>query len=210
MKNCFYPMMLILVISSLLMSCEDDGTEILFTTTVNVLEQVSSGYPPGWEEWPIAGYYLGHGLPPDALLRTSSAEVSEWILPGAGAEFGICSDGETYSRDVNINFLRIVTLIGDTGAEDVSDDADCKCDSRIESIEFYPFTVLFDGVPDTVRVPFMTLSGDFFCPNSVEGHHIAGDRDFGGDVNTSISVTLRVLPDNSALVADITLHMIEV
>lgn len=209
MKNQFYPIVLILVISSLLISCADDGTEILFSTTVNMLEQVSSGYPPGWEDLPITGFYAGYGLPPETLLTTWTTGVEGWILPAAGPEFGICSDGETYSRDIESDFLRIVTLIGDTGENDVSDDADCRCDSRVESIEFHPFTVVFAEFPDTVHIPYLSLRGDFLCPNSAEGHHIAGDREFGGEVETSVSVTLRVLPDNSALVADITLHMIE-
>jgi hypothetical protein len=211
MKNPFYPMTLILIISSLLMSCggPSDGTEIEFTTTVNVLEQGNLSVPDEYRDLPILGFYFGHDLPRGPVLRTSFAEISNWRLPAAGPEFAFCNDGDIHTRALVDNFLTSISLIGDTGNEDVSDDIDCNCDSRIESIAFNHLEVVYEGAVGPQYEGF-ELKGDFLCPNSVEGHHIAGDREFGGEVEASISVTLRVLPDNSALVADITLHMIEV
>jgi hypothetical protein len=210
MKNLTYLLLSILIVP-LLISCPGapDGTEIQYSTTVNVLTQGSFPLPDEYRDMSIQGFILGLDLLGGPVLRTSSAEISNWILPAAGAELAFCNDGEVQTRRPVGELLRGISLIGDTGNEDVSDDTDCHCDSRIDNILFNRLEIVFSEF-ESIGFDNLQISGDILCPNSAQGHHIAGDREFDGEVDASISVTLRVLPDNSALVADITLHMIEV
>lgn len=64
------------------------------------------------------------------------------ILPGGGAEFIGCNDGTIYSVDnIDRRFIERLRIIGDTGANDISADPDCSCDSRIEELKIKSFPI---------------------------------------------------------------------
>ncbi|MDW8065425.1 MAG: membrane dipeptidase, partial [Anaerolineae bacterium] len=82
-------------------------------------------------------------LPPDGrsyeIVGSARSNFSR-DLPGAGWEFIGCNEGESY--DITPSNpdgpVARLTVIGDTGAEDISHDADCRCDSKILRVEFRP------------------------------------------------------------------------
>jgi hypothetical protein len=193
-----------------LISCEpdDDRTEILYQTTINVLENQTLPYMLD-EGDRIAGFYLGFDLNDRPLNQSASYTLSEQRLNGAGSEFGICNDGEKYNFGIGSTLLNFIQVIGDTGAEDVSDDGDCGCDTRINVIEFYGLDVLFESGDHIAFSPSRLEGNTLMCPNIPAGHLINGDRDFGGPVKVDASITLRVSEDRRALLADITYHVVE-
>lgn len=100
--------------------------------------------------------------------------------PSAGAEFGLgCNNGPIIPSSAFLISGGLVTgveMIGDTGGDDVSDDADCDCDSRINRIEFARISVLLADNevcpdPDPYRpdigreAPRACLTG--YCSNPV-------------------------------------------
>jgi hypothetical protein len=181
------------------------ATEIRYEETVDVFENGSHAHPdPGT---PILGFSFGYDLPAE-VIRFARDSVMGLTLPAAGAEIGACQDGEVFRRAVYRKVINSFGLIGDTGNEDVSDDRDCHCDSRIEYIHLDNFTVYFDGPYEAQQLIDFRIEN--LCPNIPDGHHYSGDREFGGKVYANMWITLRVLPDNSSIVADVKLHMHEI
>ncbi|WP_159025744.1 RICIN domain-containing protein [Aquimarina sp. Aq78] len=66
-------------------------------------------------------YSLYESISVDGFTGKSGSEV-----------FWSCNDGKTYVRE-NKGFY--FSFIADTGSDDISDDRDCRCDSRINSIK---------------------------------------------------------------------------
>jgi hypothetical protein len=70
-------------------------------------------------------------------------------FPGAGGEFGGCNDGKVFSfpsHKIKGNLVQELHIIADTGGDDVSEDDNCHCDTRVEKITFKPFGLLIkDG-----------------------------------------------------------------
>ena len=61
--------------------------------------------------------------------------VAEQKLGAAEWELLHCNDGEHHAVDAgSISAIKELVVIGDTGAEDISPDADCRCDTRIDSL----------------------------------------------------------------------------
>lgn len=191
-------------------ACEDDPdrTEILYQTTINVLENQTLPYTLA-EGDRIEGFYLGYDLTNRPLNQSVTFELTERRLVGAGGEAIVCNDGEKYSFGTGSTLLNFIEVIGDTGGDDVSDDADCHCDTRIHAIEFNGLDVEFENSIGTSFSPSRLEGNSLMCPNIPGGHLINGDREFGGPVNVSATVTLRVSDDRRALLADITYHVIE-
>jgi hypothetical protein len=68
--------------------------------------------------------------------------------------------------------------------------------------------VFTDG--ESIQFSLGKLEGNsLFCPNTPTGHLVRGDREFDGAVDATASITLRVAADGSALLADVTYHVIE-
>jgi hypothetical protein len=108
-------------------------------------------------------------------------------------------DGTTFTAEI----------IADTGGDDVSDDRNCQCDSKIKSIEIPSLAIYFEGVASPFGIQPLRIEGDVLCPNIPDGHLVNGDREFGGDVEVFGAIILRVAPDRSTLLADISLSMVE-
>ncbi|WP_322798409.1 membrane dipeptidase [Thermoflexus sp.] len=82
-------------------------------------------------------------LPPDGrsyeIVGSARSDFSR-DLPGAGGEFIGCNEGEPHvitPSNPDGPVARLI-VIGDTGNEDISHDADCGCDSKILRVEFRP------------------------------------------------------------------------
>ena len=130
-------------------------------------------------------------------------------LNGAGFEAIVCNDGEKFGFGTGSTLLNFMEVIGDTGGDDVSEDTDCHCDTRIHAIEFNGLAVEFETGPGIQFSPSRLEGNSLMCPNIPAGHLIRGDKEFGGPVNVSASITLRVADDRRALLADITYRVIE-
>jgi len=154
---------------------------------------------------------MGYSLENTAPVRIFTGNFGPGTLPAAGGEGIPCNDGESYAFSVTDSpVTMLVKIIGDTGGDDVSDDNDCHCDTKIDYIELLNFAVYFNDVEVPLQFPDLKISGTALCPNIPDGHLIAGDREFGGDVEANGTITIRVADDNSTLMADVSLHMIEI
>ncbi len=197
---------LLFIISTALLlcgsSCPNNSTSVRFTKTLNLLESItpSVGAMTGRK---ISGFKLGDFSTERDLLRTSTTGPIQFELPGAGPETPPCNDGTPERRANKAPMIRILSMIGDTGGEDVSDDGDCHCDTHIEFIEFVPIEILFeDG--GNLRIPAGSIQGRYLlCPNTPEHHLISGDREFGGAVLATFNCTFRVADNGEGLFADI-------
>ena len=66
----------------------------------------------------------------------------EQTLPEGGSEFISCNDGDKHRLSFNKNsFIDHAIVIGDTGAEDISNDGDCNCDARLDTLVFRDFEI---------------------------------------------------------------------
>jgi hypothetical protein len=209
MKKTIYAVTLSLCFTAF-SACEDDPdrTEILYQTTINVLENQTLPYTLA-EGDRIAGFYLGFDLNNRPLNQSVTFELTERRLDGAGGEAIVCNDGEKFSFGAGSTLLNFMEVIGDTGGEDISEDGDCHCDTRIHAIEFNGLDVEFETGPGIAFSPSRLEGNSLMCPNIAAGHLINGDREFGGPVNVTASITLRVSDDRRALLADIMYHVIE-
>ena len=79
----------------------------------------------------ISGFSLS---PNTEYMSFMTGEFSR-TLSEAKAEFGFCQDGKIHNIDIP-EVDAVISLIGDTGASDISSDDDCNCDSRIEGLSF--------------------------------------------------------------------------
>jgi Subtilase family len=73
---------------------------------------------------------------------TSSSRVEDFRGGGAGFEFpGSCNEGVVQDAPVTGGLIRIITVVGDSGGNDVSAGGGCRCDTKIKSIKFNPVTI---------------------------------------------------------------------
>lgn len=105
--------------------------------------------------------------------------------------------------------VRLASFIGDTGDDDVSHDADCRCDTHIEFLELAPFILHYtDG--GRAEFPGARINGRYFlCPNIPGGHHVRGDRKFDNNVIVTFAMTIRVSDDDMNLLTDVRYEVIE-
>ncbi len=183
-------------------SCSNNSTSVRFIKTINFLESVtpSVGAMTGRT---ITGFKLGDFASERELIRTSTTGSSQFDLPGAGSETPPFNNGTPLRRAGIAPMVRILSLIGDTGGDDVSNDDDCHCDTHIEFIEFISIEVQFeDG--GNLHIPAGSIQGKrLLCPNTIENHLVSGDRDFGGGVIVTFNLTLRVADSGEGLFADV-------
>ena len=202
-----------LLVLTLFACTKSDKTEVAFTTTIDVLQAGGITLPVNFAGVPVTGFLTGD---PFARIDPYTRYVGEFpraTLPGAGLEVGDCNDGDRHLIALDPSPDRPLTMtakvIADTGGDDVSDDRTCRCDSRIDEIEINELTVFFGSPPDSVHLGKVIITGDLLCPNIPDGHLVSGDREFGGEVDIFGAVVLRVAPDNSTILADISLSMVE-
>ena len=198
-----------------LASCgpRSEKTEVSFTTTIDVLQVGGITLPSEFDDVPVRGFLTGDPFADTDPVTRYIGEFPRATLRGAGPEVGACNDGQRHLVALDPSPDRPLTMtaqvIGDTGAEDVSTDDNCRCDSRIDEIEINELTVFFDSELDSVQLGKVTLTGSTLCPNIPDGHLVSGDREFGGSVDIFGAVVLRVAPDRSTILADISLSMVE-
>lgn len=59
----------------------------------------------------------------------------------AGAEYGVCNEGQVETPPVSGSSVREIIVVGDTGGNDVSAGGGCRCDTKIKSIKFNPIRI---------------------------------------------------------------------
>ena len=81
----------------------------------------------------IAGAVLAaHGLPIDAAPAAAARLVSSYMK----------DNQVTVVPSLEGKLVKFFHVVGDTGGEDISNDNNCKDDTRIEKIEFFPLQVI--------------------------------------------------------------------
>ena len=129
---------LTLFIAAFTSGCDDrsDSTEIAFTETLDIFDLSSPSLPSSFEGRPITGFVVGYSLENTEAITIYTGDIPRATLEGAGAEVGPCNDGRRFHVALDPSPdrpLRMTAqIIGDTGAEDVSTDRNCRCDSRID------------------------------------------------------------------------------
>jgi hypothetical protein len=202
----------LILVLAVAVSCDRpaDKTEIQFITTIDVLENSSLEEPEFVRDLPVRGFILGYELEDRTVVTQAIGVIQNRTLPAAGSETPPCNDGEKYNPvAVDDPVIHSMGLIADTGAEDVSDDNNCGCDSRIDFIQLRHIEVFYDGYPTPIQYASLQITGDALCPSIPGGHHVRGDREFGGPVDVGGGVVLRVDPVSNRLVVDISLFMVE-
>lgn len=181
------------------MTCQR-GVGFRYRTTIDVLSNVRPAVSPSTGRT-IIGFKLGDFEDPREVLRTASFGPRQYEIPAAGPEFGICNDGTPLERVHDELLVRVLGLIGDTGAEDISTDGDCHCDAHVKYVELQPIEVIFaDG--ENLRIPTPGLPGrTLMCPNT--SHAFGGRTEFGGGVIATFAMRLRIADGGSRLLADI-------
>lgn len=179
MKNRSLIILILLAVIFNANTC-DDGTRIRFAKTLNLLEIITPAYTPSTGRF-ITGFSLpDHTGEPTLVRRIFSTGNTQFAIPGAGTETPPCNDGTPLTRATNAPtapLVRIVSLIGDTGGDDVSDDSDCRCDTHIQRLELANIIIHYaDGIQSSLGN--RTIQGRYFlCPNIPEGHLVTGDRE---------------------------------
>ncbi len=202
-------------ILTLFISCTNSSpkTEIAFTETVDIFQVGNQGLLPEYDGVRITGFNLGYPIYNRDQVTRYIGDIPRATLDGAGLEAGICNDGDKHLVALDPSpdrpLLLTAQIIGDTGNEDVSDDRNCRCDSRIDEIALQGLVVFFEGGLPPLQFANFKLSGESLCPNTVDGHLVSGDREFGGSVDIFGAVVLRIAPDSSTILADVSLSMIE-
>lgn len=199
MKSSVGKVALLMLLCVAGIQCESD-TVLLYRETIDVLDHIQPPVEP-MRGRTISGFTVEDGT--ETRHRRYSFGPRQRLLEKAGAEAIACNDGTPSDFAHGDPLVRITSLIGDTGGDDVSDDADCHCDTRINYIAFSDVNVFFeDGT--AVTLEGKRLEGRYtMCPNIPDGHHVRGGRDFNGAVRVTYGITLRVSDDNFSLLADV-------
>lgn len=93
------------------------------------MEGTKSNTPKIQAKWSDIVYTAPQGFIIPHVYK--SIQIPRTVLPRSGTEWGLgCNDGEKHIINL-VGSNGIIELIADTGAEDISDDADCGCDSKI-------------------------------------------------------------------------------
>ena len=217
MKPNIHNLLLLCIISFSIAACDggsaSDRTEIAFTETIDIFRNGSPGLAGEFVGREITGFIVGYTLENTEPITRYIGEFPRVTLPGAGPEFGTCNDGNIHLAGLDVSSEHPIYLsakiIGDTGAEDVSTDSNCHCDSRIDEIAIGGFAVFVEGVSYPLQLEGFKITGPALCPNVADGHHVAGDREFGGAVDIMGAVVLRVAPGGTTILADVSLSMVE-
>lgn len=185
-------------------------TEIRFSNSFNVFEYGSPALPESYAGLPVTGFILGYSLENTEPVTRFEGAFGPTRFAAAGGEAIPCNDGTAYAVAITDSPVTVMMrVVADTGGDDVSDDRNCHCDSKIESMTLYGVAVFFEGMDVPLQIPELTISGDVLCPNVPDGHLVSGDREFGGEVQVDGSIVLRVADGRPGLLADVGLHMIE-
>jgi len=130
----------------------DAGTRVIALIDFDARETNADGTSAG-DGTRIWQRFVHPIFPPSALavatapILTIDSPTTSTISvrsPAAGFEvwfFGQCNDGaliDPASISISGGLVDSIALIGDTGADDVSADPDCSCDTRINNMAFNP------------------------------------------------------------------------
>lgn len=74
------------------------------------------------------------------ITSTTSARFDQVLSGGGRNEVFEGCDGGEHSIRLTGNLINQMIVVGDTGGEDISTDADCNCDTRIVRIDLNPVT----------------------------------------------------------------------
>ena len=181
-------------------TCRPSGVGLRFRTTINVLEHMRPSVSPATGR-AITGFKLGPFDTQRKTIKSVSFGPREYRLPAAGPEYGggLCHDGTPLEKVHDEQLVRMISLIGDTGGDDISEDGDCHCDARVNFIELQPIEVVFES-GENLRLPpgSMLYGKKLMCPNT--SHAFTDEKDFRGTVIAYFGITLRVADNGFALI----------
>ena len=154
---------------------------------------------------PITGFRIGPEVDTPVLTEaTWTAETR--TLPAAGPETPPCNDGTPHrlvkagERGLH-DLLLGVEVIGDTGAEDISPDRNCQCDTHVSRLSLNDIRIEPRPSPGSSRgTSGIRLGREQLCPNRLDDL-VVGDNEFDGPVTVDLTATLRV--DAGRLLLDV-------
>lgn len=116
-----------------------DGNRLEAVVNISARETQSD-----WSEvrgtWTRTLYTAATGMRITAISTATRANISQVLAGGGRFEPTQGCDGDEHTLTPGGPVARII-MVGDTGGGDISTDADCNCDTRINRIEFNPVTV---------------------------------------------------------------------
>ncbi len=196
-------LLLIGAVATALTAC-GTTTSIVMTKQIDVLDHLTSRGLLTTTGHTVTGFRVGTTLPLPPFTTTASSRAETTVLPEAGSEVeGFCpGDGDGHDLTLTGNAVTSVTVIGDTGNDDVSSDDDCHCDTQVKEL-------LIDNldIEATPPIPFgfsnVTFGRDVLCPNRHAAHTShSGGLDFGGAVVVNFAAILSVV--DGRLLLDVT------
>lgn len=179
--------------------------------TVGMTAQEVRGDTYGEGEWQRVIYQVPAGQRIVEILSTTETGIS-FVSAAAGPQFiGAIGDENSPRVDPNQDLVREFVIVGDTGGDDLSDDANCMDDTRI-SVSFHDLQIVLEDIPEPPPNAFeqevrLDTIGPF-CDLEL----LRGDREFGGNgPRVTASVTLAPSFDNArSLIARVNFRAQEV
>jgi len=99
-------------------------------------------------EWNDIVHNLARGSEQIITAINPSSGRAFGTTPAAGSEFIACDDGDisTGPGELSVSgVIERIEVIGDTGAQDISDDSNCHCDTQIRSLKLTSVELTLDG-----------------------------------------------------------------
>jgi hypothetical protein len=116
-----------------------DGSGLIAVINFSALERGDGRNPSTWVtgEFRPRVYNAPAGMKITGMKPANiSSSVEDRVGSDAGAEFGDCKEGMLAMASPG-GLIKRILWVGDTGGNDVASSAtDCRCDTKIESIEF--------------------------------------------------------------------------
>ncbi len=144
----------------------DPGPHIIALIDFDAREADADGTSRGDGSWILQRFiHPIYSAPRGSAVVSIDSPTSSTIVARsapAGPEAIQCNDGDVIDSSmitITGGLVRSITLIGDTGADDVSDDNNCHCDTRIDDIVFNNVTFTLDE--DTEPTPDPPMPPDW-------------------------------------------------
>lgn len=130
------------ITGSVTLSTSTDGSQLVCSISLNARE-TGGDRSTGRGSWSRTLFTAPTGWRISAITSATRTNIARTLSGGGRCEScagGGC-DGDEHTLNLTGPVSRI-RMVGDTGGNDISTDADCNCDTRINSMEFRPITVV--------------------------------------------------------------------
>ena len=130
------------ITGSVILSISADGSQLVCSVSINARETGGDG-STGRGSWVRTLFTAEPGMRISSITSATRTNITRTLSGGGRCEpcpGGSC-DGDEHTISLTGPVSRI-HMVGDTGGNDLSTDADCNCDTRINRMDFRPITVV--------------------------------------------------------------------